>query len=98
LIRVKLHGGLRNRCVTGSVGFRPQRDPEAMMADDLDRRNSGVLLGVLIGAAVVALGVLAYGYYERRHESVVRIDVPGFSGEIRKDKGGVDLQVGKDKP
>jgi hypothetical protein len=56
-----------------------------MMADDLDRRNSGVLLGVLIGAAVVALGVLAYGYYERRHESVVRIDAPGFSGEIRKD-------------
>jgi hypothetical protein len=41
---------------------------------------------VLIGAAVVALGVLAYLYYERRHKPVVKIDVPGLSGEIRKDK------------
>jgi hypothetical protein len=46
----------------------------------------------------VALGVLAYLYYERRHEPVVKIDVPGFSGEIRKDRGGVDIEVGKDKP
>ena len=37
-------------------------------------------------------------YYERRHEPVVKIDVPGFSGEIRKDNGGVDIEVGKDKP
>jgi hypothetical protein len=50
------------------------------------------------GAAAVALGVLAYFYYERRHEPVVKIDVPGFSGEIRKDNGGVDIEVGKDKP
>jgi len=56
------------------------------------------MLGVLLGAAVVALGVLAYFYYERRHEPVVKIDVPGFSGEIRKDNGGVDIEVGKDKP
>ena len=42
------------------------------------------MLGVLLGATVVALGVLAYFYYERRHEPVVKIDVPGFSGEIRK--------------
>ena len=42
------------------------------------------MLGVLLGAAVVALGVLAYFYYERRHEPVVKIDVPGFSGEIRR--------------
>jgi hypothetical protein len=56
------------------------------------------LLGVLLGGAVVALGVLAYFYYERRHEPVVKIDVPGFSGEIRKDGGGVDIEVGKDKP
>jgi hypothetical protein len=55
---------------------------------------------MLLGAAVVALGVLAYFYfyYERRHEPVVTIDVPGFSGEIRKDSGGVDIEVGKDKP
>jgi hypothetical protein len=53
------------------------------------------LLGVL-GAAVVVLGVLAYLYCERRHEPVVKIDVPDFFGEIRKDN--VDIEVGKDKP
>ena len=68
------------------------------MADSLDRKNNNLLLGVLLGAAVVALGVLAYLYYERRHEPVVKIDVPGFSGEIRKDGGGGDIEVGKDKP
>jgi len=68
------------------------------VADDLDRKNNNLLLGMLLGAAVVALSVLAYLYYERRHEPVVKIDVPGFSGEIRKDNGGVDIEVGKDKP
>lgn len=69
------------------------------MADSLDRKSNNLLLGVLLGGAVVAaLGVLAYFYYERRHEPVVKIDVPGFSGEIRKDGGGVDIEVGKDKP
>ena len=67
------------------------------MADSLDRKSNNLLLGVLLGA-VVAPGVLAYFYYERRHEPVVKIDVPGFSGEIRKDGGGVDIEVGKDKP
>ena len=37
------------------------------MADDLDRKNNSLLLGVLLGAAVVVLGVLAYLYYERSH-------------------------------
>jgi len=68
------------------------------VADDLDRKNNNLLLGMLLGAAVVALSVLAYLYYERRHEPVVKIDVPGFSGEIREDNGGVDIEVGKDKP
>jgi hypothetical protein len=68
------------------------------MADGLDRKNNSLLLGVLIGAVVVALGVLAYFFYERQREPVVKIDVPGFSGEIRKDNGGVDIEVGKDKP
>ena len=68
------------------------------MADDLDHKNNSLLLGVLLGDAVVALGVLPYLYYERMHEPVVKIDVPGFSGEIRKDNGGVDIEVGKDKP
>jgi hypothetical protein len=28
----------------------------------------------------------------------VKVDVPGFSGEIRKENGGVDIEVGKPKP
>jgi hypothetical protein len=68
------------------------------MANDLDRKGNNLLVGILLGAAIVALGVLAYAYYERRHEPVVKIDVPGFSGEIRKDNGGVDIEVGKPKP
>lgn len=71
---------------------------EGELANDLSGKNNSLLLGVLIGAAVVALGVLAYLYYQPRHEPVVKIDVPGFSGEIRKDNGGVDIQVGKGKP
>jgi len=66
------------------------------MADNLDGKSNSLLLGLLLGASAVA--VLAYFYYERRHEPVVKIDVPGFSGEIRKDNGGVDIEVGKDKP
>ena len=69
-----------------------------MMADGLDRKNNNMLVGVLIGAAIVALAVLAFVYYQRSREPVVKIDVPGFSGEIRKDNGGVDIEVGKDKP
>jgi hypothetical protein len=68
------------------------------MANGLDRRNNGLLLGVVIGAVVVALAVLAYFYYQRSREPVVKIDVPGFQGEIRKDNGGVDIEVGKPKP
>jgi len=41
------------------------------MADSLDRKSNNLLLGVLPGGAVVALGVLAYFYFERRHEPVV---------------------------
>ncbi len=68
------------------------------MADDLDRKNNNLLLGILLGAAVVALGVLAYLYYDHvTQKPIVKIDVPGFSGEITKDKGGVDIEVGKDK-
>ncbi len=68
------------------------------MANGVDGRNNGLLLGVLIGAAVAALAVLAYFAYQRSREPVVKIDVPGFSGEIRKDNGGVDIEVGKPKP
>jgi hypothetical protein len=67
------------------------------MANGLDHKNS-LLVGVLIGAVVVALGVLAYFYYQRSQGPTVKVDVPGFSGEIRKENGGVDIEVGKPKP
>ena len=35
------------------------------MADSLDRSSNKPILGILLGAAVVALGVLAYLYYDR---------------------------------
>ena len=54
------------------------------------------LLAFLLGAAVVGLLVAGYVYYQRTHRDVVRIDVPGFSGEISKDKG-VDIQVDKNR-
>ena len=54
------------------------------------------LLAFLLGAAVVGLLVLGYLYYQHTQRNVVRIEVPGFSGEISKDKG-VDIEVGKDR-
>jgi hypothetical protein len=51
------------------------------------------LLGVLLAAVLVALGVLAI-YYERT-KPVAKIDLPGVSGEITKE--GVDIEVGKPK-
>ena len=47
-----------------------------------------------MAAVLVALGVLAYLYYERT-KPVVKIDVPGVSGEITKE--GVDIEVDKPK-
>jgi hypothetical protein len=70
---------------------------EGHMADDLNRKDNSLLRGVVIGAAVVGLGVLAYLYYQRTQEPVVKIDIPGFSGEITKDNG-VHIEVGKDRP
>jgi len=32
------------------------------MVDDLDRKGNNLLVGILIGAAIVALGVLGYLY------------------------------------
>ena len=59
-------------------------------------RSISPILAFLLGIAVVGLGVLAYVLYERQHREVLKIDVPGFSGEITKDKG-IDIQVGKDR-
>ena len=56
--------------------------------------NRNRLLGVLLAAVLVALGVLAYLYYERT-KPVAKIDLPGVSGEITKE--GVDIEVGKPK-
>ena len=54
------------------------------------------MLAFVLGAVVVAAVVAGYVYYQRTHRDVVKIDVPGFQGEISKDKG-VDIEVGKDR-
>ncbi|MEX1060872.1 MAG: hypothetical protein WED13_07605 [Methyloceanibacter sp.] len=59
-------------------------------------RNISPMLAFLLGVAVVGLGVLGYMLYERQNRQVLKIDVPGFSGEITKDKG-VDIEVEKDR-
>jgi hypothetical protein len=61
------------------------------------QRNISPMLAFLLGVVVVGLAVLGYILYERQHRQVVKIDVPGFSGEITKDHdGGVDIDIGKD--
>ena len=56
--------------------------------------QGGVLHGLkVVAVAVVALAVLGYLYYDRSRTPVVKIDVPGFSGEITRDKKGVDIEV-----
>ena len=65
------------------------------MADERKRKGLNPALAFLLGAVVVALGVLGYTYYQRTHREIVKIDVPGFQGEISKDKG-VDIEIGKD--
>lgn len=54
------------------------------------------VLAFVLGAVVVGLIVVGYAYYQRTHRDVVKIDVPGFQGEISKDKG-IDIEVGKDR-
>jgi hypothetical protein len=66
------------------------------MADESKRTGLSPALAFLLGVVVVALGVLGYVYYQRTHRDVVKIDVPGFQGEISKDKG-IDIEVGKDR-
>jgi hypothetical protein len=56
--------------------------------------GNNILLGALLAVVLVTLGVVAYLYYERT-KPVVKIDVPGVSGEITKE--GVDVEVGKPK-
>ena len=59
-------------------------------------RNISPMLAFLLGVAIVGLGVLGYMLYERQNRQVLKIDVPGFSGEITKDKG-IDIEVDKDR-
>ena len=59
-------------------------------------KNVNPMLAFLLGAVIVGLGVLGYWLYERQHRQVLKIDVPGFSGEITKDKG-IDIEVDKDR-
>jgi hypothetical protein len=59
-------------------------------------RNISPVLAFLLGVAIVGLGVLGYMLYERQNRQVLKINVPGFQGEITKDKG-VDIDVGKDR-
>jgi len=62
----------------------------------MGQRSISPMLAFLLGLAVVGLGVLGYLLYERQHRQVLKIDMPGFSGEITKDKG-IDIEVGKDR-
>ena len=66
------------------------------MADEGRRTGLSPALAFLHGVVVVGLGVLGYIYYQHTHRDVVKIDVPGFQGEISKDKG-IDIEVGKDR-
>jgi len=59
-------------------------------------RNISPMLAFLLGVAIVGLGVLGYMLYERQNRQVLKIDVPGFSGEITKDKG-IDIEVEKNR-
>ena len=59
-------------------------------------RNIRPMLAFLLGVAIVGLGVLGYMLYERQNRQVLKIDVPGFSGEITKDKG-IDIEVDKNR-
>ncbi|MEG6508530.1 hypothetical protein V6C03_06060 [Methyloligella sp. 2.7D] len=51
-------------------------------------RSGGIntVLAFLLGAALVGLAVLGYLYYDATQRDVVKIDVPGFKGELKKDR------------
>ena len=66
---------------------------ESGMADRI-RNNNLLLSALLLLVALLALGVLAYAYYERTRP-VAKIDLPGVSGEITRE--GVNIEVGKPK-
>ena len=67
------------------------------MVDEVNAsRRTNRKLAVLLGLAVIALGVVGYLYVQEKRE-IVRIDVPGFSGSITKEPDGFSGKIGKDK-
>ena len=67
------------------------------MVDEVNAsRRTNRKLAVLLGLAVIALGVVGYRYVQEKRE-IVRIDVPGFSGSITKEPDGFSGKIGKDK-
>ena len=81
--------------------------PNASNESGLGLDTADVHASVLVAKTVqsvrtvgnVGLGILGYMLYERQNRQVLKIDVPGFQGEIPKDRGGggVDIEVGKDR-
>ena len=54
------------------------------------------ILGIVLGATVVALGVGTYLFWDQSHrKELLKIDVPGFEGTITEGQG-IDIEVGKD--
>jgi hypothetical protein len=93
LTRVKLNLKLQPKCAEQG-GARGVRHAEQAWEEKM--RNINPVMAFLLGVAVVGLGVLGYMLYERQNRQVLKIDVPGFQGEITRDKG-IDLEVGKDR-
>ena len=51
------------------------------------QRSISPVLAFLLGVAVVGARRAGLSVYERQNREVLKIDVPGFSGEISKDNG-----------
>ena len=60
----------------------------------MDGARNNNLLSALFVVALVALGVLAYLYYERTRP-IAKIDVPGVSSEITKEGAHIDVDKQK---
>ncbi len=83
------------RLVTQTFVSRELQRRDAMSDEVNQPRRPNLLIGFLLGAAVVALAVFGYLYYQQQRE-VVKIDVPGFSGTITKEPDGFSAKIGKD--
>jgi hypothetical protein len=69
---------------------------EGVMATGTEGSRT-LVLGIVLGATLVALGVGTYLYWDQpRQKELLKIDVPGFQGTITEGKG-IDIEVGKDQ-